>query len=78
MDELPEELIPRFLIGTPGNPQPLMLESVMRLLKPPGTEYLNAAMGRPGLQKLNISEARNYIIEEFLTAHEKPGGPPRP
>jgi len=71
-----EAMIPRFAIGTPGNPSPMMLRSVYAMEKPPGeVPFLDAGMGKPGLQKMDVATARNYLVERFLNAHEEFGYP---
>jgi SAM-dependent methyltransferase len=47
-----------------------MLKSVMALQKPPGTLFLDGQMNKPVRDKLDISTARNGLIEDFLKAHE--------
>lgn len=68
-------LSPRFAIGTPGSPSPRMLQSVMAMLKPPGTHFINASMSHPVRKKLDIATARNGLVEQFLTIHERAGMP---
>lgn len=73
-----EEMVPRFMIGCPGNPSARMMRSVMALDKPPGTVFLDAGMGTPGRQKMSIAEARNGLVRDFMGLHKKGKGLPAP
>lgn len=70
--EIPSTPFSPFCIGTPGNPTAAMMRSLMALVKPPGTPFMDAKMSQPGRDKLNIADARNALVNDFLTAHENP------